>query len=183
VKQKDTETEADDFFAPASNDEGDEPASKKIGKGEKSKKLQKPKLVAMKEVPSLLVASSNAEPQHFNLKSVIKAEKLKGKKLKQRKKKNLDELQEDFSIDVDDHRFKVIHDDHDFAIDPSNPHYKKTQSMKTLLDARTKGRANSSKAQLRDADESQSLQDLAESIKRKSASSAAPVPGKRRKLQ
>ncbi|KAF9076246.1 hypothetical protein BDP27DRAFT_894169 [Rhodocollybia butyracea] len=185
-KEKDA-VEADDFFAAASDDadEGDKPAlaSKKTAKGSKSKESQKPKQVATEESLSLLIASSNAEPQHFNLKTVLKAEKLKGKKLRKGKKLDEAELQEDFQIDVDDDRFKAVHDDHDFAIDPSNPRFKKTKSMKTLLDARTKERATSSNAQPRNASDGQSLQSLAESIKRKSTTSVIPLPGKRRKLQ
>lgn len=119
------DTVEDDFFAAASDDEEKRPTSsgKKGGKEKKSTKELKPKDVATEEDLALLVASSNTEPQHFNLKSVIKAEKLKGKKLKKGKKNKLDEaeLQEDFSINVNDDRFKAVHDDNDFAIDPSNP--------------------------------------------------------------
>ncbi|KAE9408126.1 hypothetical protein BT96DRAFT_914111 [Gymnopus androsaceus JB14] len=173
------DTVEDDFFAAASDDE-DRPTSST----EKSAKEKQPKQVATEEDLSLLVASSNTEPQHFNLKSVMKAEKLKGKKLKKGKKNKLDEaeLQKDFSINVDDDRFKAVHDDHDFAIDPSNPHFKKTKAMKDLLDARSKQRATPSDVQTRDVGSGQSLQSLAESVKRKSTSSATSLPGKRRKL-
>jgi len=114
---------------------------------------------------------------------LLEAEKLKGKKLKKGKKNKLDEaeLQEDFSINVVDDRFKAVHDDHDFAIDPSNPHFKKTKAMQVLLDARLKQRTGSSDA-TQDASGGQSLQSLAESVKRKSSSSVAPPSGKRRKL-
>ena len=75
---------------------------------------------------ALLLASSNtnANPQHFDFKAVVKAEKDKGKKKRKGKKgKDLDsnELQEDFVMDVQDERFKALHEDHQFAIDPSNP--------------------------------------------------------------
>jgi hypothetical protein len=75
---------------------------------------------------NLLVASDNpnAEPKHFNLKSVLKAEKSKGMRTKGKGRKigkDDDELQENFSIDVKDDRFKALHEDHTFAIDPSNP--------------------------------------------------------------
>jgi hypothetical protein len=74
----------------------------------------------------LLVASDtlDAEPKHFNIKSVLKAEKDKARKRKYRKKSGNEddhELQDDFSIDVKDLRFKALHDDHQYAIDPSNP--------------------------------------------------------------
>ncbi|KAJ3799910.1 hypothetical protein GGU11DRAFT_678391 [Lentinula aff. detonsa] len=184
--------EADDFFAAASD--GEEKMNF-LGKKSRKEKEKKEKEKAKKSIPkeiatetelSLLVGSSNTEPQHFNLKSVIKAEKLKGKKLKRGKKHKVDEaeLQEDFSIDVDDDRFKALHENHDFAIDPSNPHYKKTKAMRTLLDARSKERAKPSDTQSRNVSGDQSLQSLVDSVKRKSTSSAAPIiNGKRRKLQ
>lgn len=119
------DTVEDDFFAAASDDEENRLASsiKKSGKEKKLVKESKPKDIATEEDLSRLVASSATEPRHFNLKSVIKAEKLKGKKLRKGKKNKLDEaeLQEDFSINVDDDRFTAVHDDNDFAIDPSNP--------------------------------------------------------------
>jgi hypothetical protein len=68
--------------------------------------------------------SEGKEPKHFNLKSILKAEKeKKSKKSRKRNKKEVveDELQEDFQIDVHDDRFKALHEDHAFAIDPSNP--------------------------------------------------------------
>ncbi|KIK70945.1 hypothetical protein GYMLUDRAFT_66154 [Collybiopsis luxurians FD-317 M1] len=177
----------DDFFAAASDEEEEETlrSSKKNGKKDELKEI-KPKQVSTKEDLSLLIASSNAEPQHFNLKSVIKSEKLKGKKLRKGgKRNNFDEaeLQEDFSIDVDDDRFKAVHDDHDFAIDPSNPHFKKTEAMKALLEARSNQRTNSSNTSPRDVGNSQRLRSLAESVKRKTFSSTASLPGKRRRLQ
>ncbi|KAJ3857805.1 hypothetical protein EV368DRAFT_29427 [Lentinula lateritia] len=174
---------ADDFFAAASDDDGEINSSgKKSGKVKVKK--SKTQEVATEDELSLLVGSSNAEPQHFNLKSVIKAEKLKGKKLKRGKKKEVDEaeLQEDFSIDVNDDRFKAVHENHDFAIDPSNPQFKKTKAMKTLLDARSKQKTNSSDTQLQDESSGQSLQSLVASVKRKSTSSVTPIVGKRRKL-
>lgn len=65
----------------------------------------------------------NSEPQHFDMKAVLKAEKAKGKKRRSKKSKDEHdkELQEDFVIDVQDERFKALHDDPSYAIDPSNP--------------------------------------------------------------
>ncbi|KAJ3758636.1 hypothetical protein EV360DRAFT_82860 [Lentinula raphanica] len=175
--------DADDFFAAASEDEGTtEPSGQRKKKEKKNKEQeQRNKLkVASENDLALLVGSSDTGPQHFNLKSVMKAEKLKGKKLKKRKQNKTDEaeLQEDFAIDVHDDRFKAVHESHDFAIDPSNPHFKKTKAMKTLLDARSKTRDTRSQHQ----NSGDSLQSLVESVKRKSTSSGAPTIGKRRKL-
>ncbi|KAJ3720022.1 hypothetical protein C8R42DRAFT_609269 [Lentinula raphanica] len=178
--------EADDFFAAASEDEGTpEPSGKRKKKEQKNKEQEQRNKLKVKEVASendlaLLVGSSVTGPQHFNLKSVMKAEKLKGKKLKKRKQNKNDEaeLQEDFAIDVHDDRFKAVHESHDFAIDPSNPHFKKTKAMKSLLDARSKTRDTRPQHQ----NSGDSLQSLVESVKRKSTSSGAPTIGKRRKL-
>lgn len=65
-----------------------------------------------------------SEPKHFNMKSVVKAEKAKGRrrqKVRQHDNEEGNEIQEDFTIDVKDDRFKAVHEDHSFAIDPSNP--------------------------------------------------------------
>ncbi|KAF8641015.1 hypothetical protein AX17_000660 [Amanita inopinata Kibby_2008] len=75
---------------------------------------------------ALLVAADNPgdEPKHFNLKSVIKAEKRDKLRKKGRKKKGVEEeheLQEDFVVNVKDQRFNALHEDPQFAIDPSNP--------------------------------------------------------------
>jgi hypothetical protein len=61
------------------------------------------------------------EPRQ-EMKSDVKAEK-KGKKKRGKKKviDDDDEVQDDFIIDVKDDRFKAIHEDYQFAIDPSNP--------------------------------------------------------------
>lgn len=77
---------------------------------------------------ALLVTSDalDKQPKHFNLKSVIKAEKKSQRKAKKGRKEQMladgdNEVQENFSIDVKDERFKALHEDHTFAIDPSNP--------------------------------------------------------------
>jgi hypothetical protein len=84
-----------------------------------------PRTPITSEELALLVASDkpNAELKHFDLKSVLKAEKaskLKGKKRRKGPEEE-DETQDDFVIDLKDERFKSLHQDHAFAIDPSNP--------------------------------------------------------------
>lgn len=75
---------------------------------------------------ALLVAPDKPtdEPKHFNIKSVIKSER--SKKRKGRGKKGMDveeEAQESFVMNVKDERFKALFEDHQFAVDPSNPQY------------------------------------------------------------
>lgn len=121
----------DDFFAEDSDAEESAEEEAKPTKGKKGKKGKAHSPAPAARVTSTaeelaLVAISdnpNAEPKHFDMKAVLKAEKTKGKKRRGKKgaKDEEAELQEDFAIDVKDERFKALHEDHTFAIDPSNP--------------------------------------------------------------
>ncbi|TFK41218.1 hypothetical protein BDQ12DRAFT_679099 [Crucibulum laeve] len=203
VKEKGSDSKGkgvdDDFFEVGSGNEEVQVDVKK-GKGDR-KKISKSRdeeekterLETTAEELALLIGSDNpnVEPQHFDLKSVLKAEKKqKGRKSKKSKsKEENNDVQEDFVIDVKDERFKVLHEDHQFAIDPSNPHFKKTKSMAALLDERQKRQ----KSMREEHEEStlvkaapvaggKSLQSLVESVKRKSANTGMTGTGKRRKL-
>lgn len=85
---------------------------------------------------------------HFDMNDIIKAEKHKRKKgkgkvraLKQAEAAAAaGKLQQDFSMDVQDERFKAVFDSHEFAIDPSNPKFKGTEGMKQLLEEGRKKR-------------------------------------------
>ncbi|EMD42120.1 hypothetical protein CERSUDRAFT_90716 [Gelatoporia subvermispora B] len=193
----------DDFFAGSSDEDeaesaDDEGETHKKGKHStkgkaKEKSESAPRHISTAEELALLAASENpgAEPKHFNMKAVVKAEK--GKKGKKKGKKGKlgeeeNELQEDFSIDVKDERFKAVHEDHTFAIDPSNPRFKKTKSMSALLEERSKRQRNTSArheervaAKSQEVSGEKSLQSLVESVKRKSAATDRGM-GKRRKV-
>ena len=215
----------DDFFEQASDEEvlgedvdRDRHSEGRITKGKKTVNQKDSSLrpEATAEELALLVASDNpnVEPKHFNIKSVIKAEKQKKRKKGRKAKGDVDtnETQEDFILDVKDERFKALHEDHQFAIDPSNPQYisvlisnvsllltlellfssfKKTKSMAALLEERQKRQreirgnemdANSVKSRKVGASDSRNLQSLVESVKRKSVQSEMAGQGKRRKL-
>lgn len=119
---------ADDFFAQSEGEEDDVGESLHAGRkdtgGEQRNKSRKP---STKEELSLLVAPDQpgSEPKHFDMAAIIKAEKNKGKKRKGWRKTTSgddeNELRDDFAIDVKDERFRALHEDHAFAIDPSNP--------------------------------------------------------------
>ena len=117
---------ADDFFAQ-SEDEEDSDESPRAGKGATGGQQNRTNKPSTKEELSLLVAPDEPDsgPKHFDMAAIIKAEKDVGKKRKGRRKKtrgdNEDELQDDFTIDVKDERFRALNEDHVFAIDPSNP--------------------------------------------------------------
>jgi len=154
---------------------------------EKREETRKP---STKEELALLVAPDQpySERKHFDMTAIIKSEKSRGKKLKERKKKtngdNENELQDGFTIDVKDERFRALHEDHAFAIDPSNPHFKKTKSMSTLLEERSKRKSLQDEALttkgVPKSGTPQSLTSLVESVKRKSAVTAGYA--KRRKV-
>jgi hypothetical protein len=87
-----------------------------------------------------------AHLDHFDMNDIVKAEKHGSKKGKASKRKAEDvkaqgKLQEDFEMDVEDERFKAVFDNHEFAIDPSNPKFKATGGMKRLLEEGRKKRS------------------------------------------
>ncbi|KAI0361520.1 hypothetical protein OH77DRAFT_1444095 [Trametes cingulata] len=199
----------DDFFGGDSDEESEaeeQPRGKKgPGRDKKGKRKdadsddegRPARVESTAEELALIAASENpdAEPKHFDMKAVLRAEKRGGKKKKGKKgKKGADDgetdLQENFSIDVKDERFKAVLEDHTFAIDPSNPHFKKTKSMSALLEERSRrqqerasrNRESASRQQDDGASSQPSLQSLVESVKRKTAALEEPGVGKRRKL-
>ncbi|KAG8763231.1 pre-rRNA-processing protein esf1 [Serendipita sp. 397] len=81
------------------------------------------------------------------MNEIIRAEKKKekggnskwDKKKEKKKRKREDEganaraVEDEVELNMADPRFKAVHEDHRFAIDPANPHFKKTKNMKKLL--------------------------------------------------
>jgi hypothetical protein len=163
---------------------------------EKEKSAERAKLeLLMEDDADAAAAGASSGPgakgmSHFDMAEILKEEKRKGKKLKGKKakkqaakdaessSKNL--LQEGFEMDVDDERFKAVFEDHEYAIDPSNPRFKPTSAMKKLLekgrskrrrgdeeegDAEGEGPSKGSKKARADSGE---LAGLVESVKRKS---------------
>lgn len=96
------------------------------------------------ELELLFMDENATSERHFNMKSVIQAEK-ESKRKRNRKKKTkgpeLGDTQDDFQLDVQDSRFADIIDSHHFAIDPTNPQFKKTKNMDKLLQMRRDQRA------------------------------------------
>lgn len=98
---------------------------------------------AQKKAELELLTMDGDESNHFNMKDVIKAEKEKNKKRKSKKaSKKIDRemLQDDFKADLSDPRFKQMFESHDFSIDPTAPNFKKTETMKQILQERQKRR-------------------------------------------
>lgn len=141
---------ADDGKDPfATYDDGNASSGDEIGvkKGKDKKKLSKKDKKALREAEeqqqevqqselALLVGSDDEDDvlggdgeggKHFDMRKILKAEKTKGKKVKakgKKAKKSEDApVKDDFKLDLGDDRFKSLHDDFDFAIDPSNPRF------------------------------------------------------------
>ncbi|KAL3423957.1 hypothetical protein PVAG01_05704 [Phlyctema vagabunda] len=130
----------DPFFA--TDEAVKERASKNLRKEERRKKREaKDKEAAEKasqkaELELLMVDNENTtQLEHFDINEIARAEKMKKKKSKSRTEVGKrGGLQENFEIDVGDARFGKLFEEHEFAIDPSNPKYKGTEAMKKLLE-------------------------------------------------
>ncbi|SGY62034.1 BQ5605_C007g04643 [Microbotryum silenes-dioicae] len=169
---------------------GKDEANRKISKREKREAKQREEEEAKKSQASLelLVASDNDEDgaKHFDMRNIIKAEKTSGKRNRHKKKGKKGaaeepQVEDSFKIDLKDDRFKSLHEDHEFAIDPTNPRFQKTRNMDALLTEGRKRRSNkldarapvsappleSVKQASKQSKESDNLQQLVESVKRK----------------
>ncbi|PGH01505.1 hypothetical protein GX51_05192 [Blastomyces parvus] len=96
------------------------------------------------ELELLMVDDKTSHVKHFDMKDIEKAEKRARKTGKKKGKKgDAPELPpDDFKVDVKDERFQRLWENHEFAIDPSNPRFKATEGMKALLEEGRKRRRN-----------------------------------------
>ncbi|KAL2141429.1 hypothetical protein VTI28DRAFT_2429 [Corynascus sepedonium] len=152
VQEQQVEEDGEDlgFDDPFFTSEPVKPSKSAMRKEERLKKRaarekEEAENAAQKAQLELLMADENGGSthlDHFDMKEITRAEKLKNKKKKKGKKGVEDNggLQEDFNLDVEDSRFKAVFENHEFAIDPSNPKYKATQGMKKLLEEGRKKR-------------------------------------------
>jgi hypothetical protein len=127
----------DDFFGDSSDEEEEEKPVSKTKKAPEateaaSKSDKKTTKVPAQEKKADLPADLPEELQtttdHFSMKDILKAEKAKGKKKRHRTKKGKHDEEREvelgpdgWKLDVKDDRFKVLHEEPEFAIDPSNP--------------------------------------------------------------
>ncbi|KAG8935267.1 pre-rRNA-processing protein esf1 [Tulasnella sp. 408] len=110
--------------------------------------IQKSRRPSTEEELALLSAdidNDNAGKHHFGTAKVIKAEKKKQSNFNKKgwndeEAGSEDEAEHwrDFEIDVKGQRFWALHDKSEFAIDPSNPHFKEPKATSQLLDERRK---------------------------------------------
>ena len=124
-------------------------AEKKARKDERRKKREKQanqdeEAASRKAELGLLMAENEGDNvRHFDMREIEKAEKearRKGKNKKSKKKPESGEVQDRFQVDSQDPRFKALFESHEFAIDPTNPKFKSTKGMKSLLEEGRKKR-------------------------------------------
>ncbi|KAI8973770.1 hypothetical protein BDF20DRAFT_915173 [Mycotypha africana] len=141
----DDETKNDPYFKEALQEmekEGfvsaDDKAEKKKKKRTRKRASKEEREQKAKERAELeLLMGDQAKSDGFDMKEVLKKEKLEKKKNgKKGKKTEEPDTVDNFEIDVSDPRFAAIQESHHFAIDPTNPHFKKTKNMQKLIEAR-----------------------------------------------
>lgn len=145
--------EDDPFNDPFFNDPAAAAKAEKSARkaAKEAKRAAKEKLDAEAESRraelELLMADEDREGgvNHFDMREIEKAEKEARKKGKAKKKNKKDKAGEsavvdEFKVETEDPRFKALFDSHEYAIDPTNPKFKKTKGMETLLEEGRKKR-------------------------------------------
>ncbi|KAJ1983093.1 pre-rRNA-processing protein esf1 [Dimargaris verticillata] len=128
-----TATSGDDAAAPLTAK-----SSHKQSKRVQTQQIKEDEVREQAKLDLLLMDEHDGDDRHFDMASIIKNEKNKRRRRRKRNKHEQAELQDDFHIDVSDPRFAAVHDSHQFAIDPTNPQFKKTKAMESLLQERRK---------------------------------------------
>ena len=90
-----------------------------------------------KETPFERVLRLKREKKAAKREKKLKAEQSE-KLPKKRVKHQEDKSEDEFRVDVSDERFKPMFEDSEYAINPTDPHYKSTAGMQELLRARSK---------------------------------------------
>ncbi|KAI8593733.1 hypothetical protein BDZ88DRAFT_443121 [Geranomyces variabilis] len=152
-KAKKTAQEFGDEFAPPKSAAKSKTKPAKSGKNKKqTEEERRAEQNARAELELLIAPTSGTssaaagEGRHFDAKQIMKEEKAarnkKGRKAKKGKETREGGVQDGFEINTTDPRFEALLENHNFAIDPTNPQFKKTQAMGKLLDERRKRRSN-----------------------------------------
>ncbi|KAJ3221403.1 pre-rRNA-processing protein esf1 [Clydaea vesicula] len=138
----------DEFFANSSDDDLKQNSKSKKEKNKKTKESAAERIEKKKNLEklNLLMSNENSENtnmNHYEMKDILKMEKLKNlsskkKSIKKKVEKKInmikqeENIQDDFKLNLKDERFKKLLEDSEFHIDPTNAKFKKTENMKLL---------------------------------------------------
>jgi hypothetical protein len=140
----------DPFFAAPEHDKASAARMRKEERLKKrtERKAEKTAAAAKRAELELLMVDDNDDGQgmrHFDMKEIEREEKRskkKGKKSKTKKEaeSRVESQATGFKMDTHDPRFSRLFENHEFAIDPTNPKFKGTEGMKALLEEGRKHR-------------------------------------------
>ncbi|XP_073230335.1 ESF1 homolog [Porites lutea] len=149
-------------------------ASAKTKKNRKRARKETEEDKKAKEELELLLMEDKDDRQHFSLKGIMDSEKRKSKKRRKRKANQEEIVDDNFNVNLKDSRFDALFTSHHFAVDPSDPQYRKTKAMETIIEERQRRRETEGKtdqAKSVEGDQSQrkdpSLSLLVKSVKSK----------------
>ncbi|CAH3174378.1 unnamed protein product [Porites lobata] len=120
-------------------------ASAKTKKNRKRARKETEEDKKAKEELELLLMEDKDDRQHFSLKGIIDSEKRKSKKRRKRKANQEEIVDDNFNVNLKDSRFDALFTSHHFAVDPSDPQYRKTKAMKTIIEERQRRRETEGK--------------------------------------
>ncbi|XP_043912127.1 ESF1 homolog [Protopterus annectens] len=167
-KSSDEEIPSDvDFNDPFFVDELGGMGKKKNLKTKKEEKTSEEKAEdeRQKAEMALLIMDDEEDRKHFNYDKIVEQQNL-SKKKKKKLMKQQDLLEEDnFQVNVADPRFQAMYTSHHFNLDPSNPSFKKTKAMQTILEEKARQREHQQQEQAKPIKRKQELD--AESTKQK----------------
>jgi hypothetical protein len=168
-KKVDDEEDSDDMPSdidmndPYFAEEFDNPEFKK----KKDKKQKTQQLEENNPELELLLLNEDDDKSHFSLKKIQKQEETTSKK-KRKRKQTEENKTDDFEINVNDERFSALFTSHLYNIDPTDPHYKKTKGMETLISEKIKRRKDESEPEVKTSGKKDAeLSVLVKSVKRK----------------
>ncbi|XP_071962533.1 ESF1 homolog [Antedon mediterranea] len=134
----------DSFFTQSLS--GDKSGKKGVKKKKKKDLLLTPEEIQENErkkaeLELLMMAEEDDGKKHFSMDAILENEQnLKKKNKRKNKKKKTELFEDDFKIDVDDKRFNAMYTSHHFALDPSDPNFKRTKATEALIDEKQKRR-------------------------------------------
>ncbi|PSK46268.1 Pre-rRNA-processing protein esf1 [Elsinoe australis] len=138
----------DPFFnttgAPSKSQKEKTQKQERIKKREAKQKQAEKEEAERKELELLMDEGNDDKMKHFDMKEIQKAAKKKGKKDRKGKKGQDDAIDDQGAEEVEtsDPRFAKLFESHEYAIDPSNPRFQKTEGMKKILEEGRKRRRN-----------------------------------------